>query len=103
MRHTPAQRVPTPSTDDAIEVEAYLAQDKFEWVDKLVPSPEVVYGQFHGCGATKSDVAGLYVEKIGSISIVLTRNFCSATVAHPWRKKLRHCARLVSFMQNISI
>ena len=77
---------------------AYLAQDKFEWVDKLAPSPEMAYGEFHGFGAIEVASVRRNAAKMRSILIVLTRNFCGATVAL-WRIGARsNCARLVYFM-----
>ena len=73
----------------------YLAQDKFERVDKLTQSPEVAYGEFHGFGAIEVASVRRNAAKMLSISTVLTRNFRGATVAHPWRTCLRQCARLV--------
>ena len=77
---------------------AYLAEDNFELVDKLAPSPEVVYSEFELIGALKTAPVRRNAAKMRPISIVLRGFLCGATVAHPWRKSLRQCARLVSFM-----
>ena len=77
---------------------AYLAQDKFEWVDKLVPSPKVAYSEFHGFGANEVASVRRNAAKMRSISVRLTSIFCGAAVAFLSRESLRLCARLVSFM-----